>query len=179
PRRRHPMRIICSTAARKGCATGPNSSAVSWSGRAGLRACVVAIAASVLFAGCHDVHGEAGPSARPVKIIEARPSAASSGIRYAVSIQPYQQIPLAFKVGGYIDGVLQRRGADGRMRPIQAGDAVRAGTALARVREADYRERINQADASLRELETALAKSTPDLDRARTLFAARSLVKPD
>src|SRR5262249_46398293 len=113
------------------------------------------------------------------KIIEARPSAASSGIRYAVSIQPYQQIPLAFKVGGYIDGVLQRRGADGRMRPIQAGDAVRAGTALARVREADYRERINQADASLRELETALAKSTLDLDRARTLFAAQSLVKPD
>lgn len=128
---------------------------------------------------CRDVHGEAPPAPRPVKIAAARQTEAPAGIRYAVSIQPYEQIPLAFKASGYIDAVQQRRGADGRSRPLQAGDAVRAGTVLARVRESEYRERVNQAKASLAELEAAQGKARLDLDRARILFAAESLVKPD
>lgn len=128
---------------------------------------------------CRDVHGEAPPAPRPVKIAAARQTEAPAGIRYAVSIQPYEQIPLAFKASGYIDSVQQRRGADGRNRPLQAGDAVRAGTVLARVRESEYRERVNQAKASLAELEAAQGKARLDLDRARILFAAESLVKPD
>jgi RND family efflux transporter MFP subunit len=150
------------------------------SARAALTGCATAIAAATLFAGCREVHGDAAHAApRPVRVIEARPAEESAGIRYAVSIQPYEQLPLAFKSGGYIDHVLQRRGADGRLRALQAGDAVRAGTMLARVRESDYRERVNQATASLGELEAAQRKAQLDLDRARTLFAAESLTRPD
>jgi RND family efflux transporter MFP subunit len=114
-----------------------------------------------------------------VKAIEARPAETPSGIRYAVSIQPYEQIPLSFKAGGYIEYVLQRRGADGRTRALQAGDTVPAGATVARVRQEDYRERVKQANASLQELEVAQAKAALDRDRARTLFAAQALVKPD
>jgi len=139
----------------------------------------IAVSAAALTA-CRDVHGEAAhPAPRPVKAMEVRPAETPSGIRYAVSMQPYEQIPLAFKSGGYVDSVMQRRGADGRARALQAGDTVPAGAIVARVREADYRERINQANASLQELEAGMAKAQLDRDRARTLFAAQALVKPD
>jgi RND family efflux transporter MFP subunit len=134
----------------------------------------------MLATGCREVHGEAAHAApRPVKAMEARLAETPSGIRYAVSIQPYEQIPLAFKSGGYVDAVMQRRAADGRSRALQAGDTVPAGAIVARVRAADYRERINQANASLQELEAGMAKAQLDRDRARTLFAAQALVKPD
>ena len=93
----------------------------------------LAIAAAALAgSSCREVHGEAPAAPRPVKTMAARATAAPAGIRYAVSIQPYQQIPLSFKSSGYIDAVQQRRGADGRVRPLQGGDAVAAGTVLAR-----------------------------------------------
>jgi len=137
-------------------------------------------ASAVALTACREVHGEAAHAApRPVKAMEARPAETPSGIRYAVSIQPYEQIPLAFKSGGYVDAVMQRRAADGRWRALQAGDTVPAGAIVARVREADYRERINQSNASLQELEAGMAKAQLDRDRARTLFAAEALVKPD
>jgi RND family efflux transporter MFP subunit len=146
-----------------------------------LYASALLVASGLALAGCSEVHGEAEThtAPRPVKVSEVRPAETLSGIRYAVSIQPYEQIPLSFKSGGYVDSVMQRRGADGRPRALQAGDAVAAGAIVARVREADYRERINQANASLQELEAAQAKAELDRERARTLFAAQALIKPD
>jgi RND family efflux transporter MFP subunit len=88
-------------------------------------------------------------------------------------------VAIAFKSGGYVDEVLQRRDADGRLRALQPGDQVNAGTVLARVREADYRERLNQAESSLREIEAALIKARLDWDRAQTLFASQSLTRPE
>jgi RND family efflux transporter MFP subunit len=116
---------------------------------------------------------------RPVKVTEARPAETKNGARYSVGIQPYEQVPLAFKASGYIDEVARRRGADGRMRTLQAGDLVRAGETLARVRESDFRERVSQAVASLREAEASHTKAQLDLERARALFAAQSLTKPE
>jgi len=167
---------LVAVAALKGCAPPARYAA---SRRAGLQACLVAAAAATLFAGCREVHGEAPVAPRPVKVMGVRAADAPAGIRYAVSIQPYEQIQLAFKVGGYVDQVMQRRGADGRSRALQAGDTVSAGAILARVRAEDYRERVNQANASLQELEVAQAKAELDRHRARVLFAAQSLVKPD
>src|SRR6185295_2451012 len=141
----------------------------------------VAIAGSAIaLSGCREVHGEAAAAPpRPVKVMDVRPSDAPTGIRYAVSIQPSEQVPLAFKAGGYIDQLLQRRGADGRLRALQAGDPVSAGASMAHVRDADYRERVNQARAALDELDVAQTKAQLDRERARTLFAAQALTKPD
>src|SRR5258705_860595 len=40
-------------------------------------------------------------------------------VPYSAGIVPYSQVDLAFKSGGYIQNILQVRGADGRMRNIQ------------------------------------------------------------
>jgi len=48
--------------------------------------------------------------------------------RYSVSIEPFDRVDLAFKSPGIIQGILQVRGADGRMRNVQAGDKVARNT---------------------------------------------------
>ena len=130
--------------------------------------------------GCREVHGEAPRDARPVKVTEARPAEAQTGVRYAVSIQPYEQVPLAFKAGGYIDAVAQRRGADGR-HARAAGRRPRArrrgrwrGCAKPTTASASTRRRPRCARPK-----PPQTKAQLDLDRARTLFAAQSLTKPD
>lgn len=128
---------------------------------------------------CKDVKGETRPAPRPVKVLDARAPDVSNTARYAVSIQPYEQIALSFKGSGYVDNVLRRKGADGRSRPLQAGDYVTAGTVVARVRQDDYRERVSQANFSIQELEVAQAKLRTDLDRALFLFGAGALTKPE
>jgi RND family efflux transporter MFP subunit len=130
-------------------------------------------------AACSEVQGSTTPPPRPVRVADVRPQETEGRIRYSVSVQPYDQVAVAFKSGGYVADVLQRRDADGRLRALQAGDQVSAGTVLARVREADYRERLNQAESSLRELEAALVKANLDWSRAQILFASDSLTRPD
>src|SRR4029077_13183633 len=48
------------------------------SGRAGLQACFLALAAATMFAGCREVHGEAAIAPRPVKIMGVRAAEAPS-----------------------------------------------------------------------------------------------------
>jgi RND family efflux transporter MFP subunit len=56
---------------------------------------------------------------------------------------------------------------------------VTAGTVLARIRQSDYRQKFGQAAAGRSEAEAGLAQARMDVDRARTLFAANALTKPD
>lgn len=116
---------------------------------------------------------------RPVKTMAVAAADAAPVIRYSATIEAFEQVPLSFKASGYIDDVLRRSGADGRMRTAQPGDRITRGTILARVREADYRERVNQARARITEAEVARGKARLDLERARILFEADSLIKPD
>src|SRR5262249_27366774 len=116
---------------------------------------------------------------RPVKVQAVQPVAQEPRARYSATIQPDEQVALSFKVGGYVDTIVQRRGPDGRTKALQSGDVVRAGEIVARVRDADYRERLNQAESSVREAEAAQVKARLALERARSLFAVQSLTKPD
>lgn len=140
-------------------------------------------AASFALAGCQKVEGkaehEADAPVRPVKVEAARTMAEESRARYSATIRADEEVSLGFKSGGYLDSIAQRRGADGRMHPLQPGDAIRAGEVLARVREGEYRERVNQASSTLREAEAAQMKARLDLERARALFATQSLTKPE
>ena len=139
----------------------------------------LAAATLIVLPGCKEVEVKAEAPVRPVKVEAVQPLAQESRARYSATIQPDEQVALSFKVGGYVDTIVQRRGADGRMHALQAGDFVQAGEIVARVRDADYRERVNQAASSVREAEAAQVKARLDLDRARALFAAESLTKPD
>jgi RND family efflux transporter MFP subunit len=131
-------------------------------------------------AGCSKPEHHEARSARPVKAQVVAPVALQqSGVRYSATIEAFDQVTLSFKTTGYVDDLLRRTGADGRSRAAQAGDRVTKGTVLGRVREADYRERVSQGKARLAEADAGLTKARLDLERARTLFAADSLTKPD
>jgi RND family efflux transporter MFP subunit len=137
------------------------------------------LCAAALMSACGRVEGESKPPARPVRVEPARVMDGASRLRYSASLQPDLEVPAAFSVGGYVQAVSARRGVDGQLRPLQAGDAVRAGETLARLRESDYRERLHQAEGAIAELEAAQVKARVDLARAQTLFADESLTRPE
>ena len=79
---------------------------------------------------------------------------------------------VAFKVSGVVDGVTQVRGADGRRRNLQDGDAVRRGIILARLRPTEFRDQVSDAEATLRQAQA-------DYERASQLYENRSVSKAD
>ena len=137
------------------------------------------IFAGVLAGRCSHPQASPADTAQPVKTQVVTPAPPQPAVRYSASIEPFEQVQIAFKGAGYVDEVLRRSGADGRLRTVQPGDRVTRGTVLARIREADYQERVTQGRAKLAEGEASLVKARLDLERAKTLFAADSLTKPD
>jgi RND family efflux transporter MFP subunit len=136
-------------------------------------------AALMPLAACEQVQGQAEAPSTAVRVqkVDAAPSAPA--LRYSATIEADRIVNVAFQASGYVETILQRRGVDGRSRPIQAGDTVEGGTVLARVRESDYRARVAQAAGAVREVEAAQSKASLDFERARTLFASDSLIKPE
>src|SRR5215472_11386951 len=112
--------------------------------------------------------------------------------RYSASIEPFAQVDLAFKSGGIIEQIYQVRGADGRVRNVEAGDRVSRDTQLAQVRPLDYQHGLDSAEAQRRQSDAQLAQAQAQLVQARanfseveieytrasTLFQPASLVKP-
>jgi RND family efflux transporter MFP subunit len=150
----------------------------TWPMRAGTAA-LAGIASLGMASACTRIEGREAKPPRPVKAQAATPAPAPAAIRYSASIEALEQVTLAFKSSGYVDTVLRRTGADGRLRAVQAGDVVAKGAALAHVRDSEYRERVTQSRARVAEAEAGLVKARLDLDRARTLFASESLTRPD
>jgi RND family efflux transporter MFP subunit len=75
---------------------------------------------------------------------------------------------------GYVDELLRVGG-----RLVQQGDYVQAGARLARVNEADYVARVNQARSQLEEALASGEQARQSVERAKQLFASKSLVRPD
>ena len=138
----------------------------------------VVLGVATLAPGCANTRADKAP-ARPVRVETVRGEAVASGLRYSASIQPYEQVQLAFKGGGYVSEVRQVAGPDGRSRNLQQGDAVTRGTVLARINPADYEEKVNQAKAQVAEAEASLVKARADAQRAEALYAAKALTRPD
>jgi RND family efflux transporter MFP subunit len=112
--------------------------------------------------------------------------------RYSVSLEPFDKVDLAFKSSGIVQGILQVRGADGRIRNAQAGDKVARNVELAQVRPIDYQHALEQAEAQRAQAEAQLTHAQAELavaranfdtakidyTRANNLFQSASLVKP-
>jgi RND family efflux transporter MFP subunit len=137
------------------------------------------LAGASLATGCSKAQGVETKPAQPVKAQTVTLAPPQGGVRYSATIEPFEQVQLAFKASGYIDDILRRNGGDGRLRAAQAGDRVARGAVIAHVRDLDYRERVNQGRARLSEGDASLNKARLDLERAKSLFAADSLTKPD
>lgn len=136
------------------------------------------IASAMIISGCEDEKPYEKPS-KPVRVQAVSSYQPNDGIRYSAAVNPYAQVNLSFKVGGYIRQILQKRGADGRMRDVQEGDWIEAGTTVAWVRESDYVDKVNQAKAQLAAQLAQLKKARLDFGRAKALYATQSLTKPD
>lgn len=142
-------------------------------------AALVAVVASAT-AGCtHAAAREAAVVPQPVKTADVAQAAAPVGVRYSATIEPAQELTLSFKASGYVDSLLQRSTPGGGVHAAQQGDRVSRGLVLARVREAEYRERVKQGRARADEGVASLVKAQLDLERAKTLFASQSLTKPE
>jgi hypothetical protein len=141
---------------------------------------IIAIVVSgTLVSGCSKPRAGEPKAAQPVKTQAVAVAPPQAGVRYSATIEAFEQVQLAFKTTGYVDDLLRRAGADGKLRAAQAGDRVTKGTVLARVRETDYTERVTQGKAKLAEGEAAMTKARLNLERARALLrptASRSRI---
>src|SRR5918912_676387 len=109
-----------------------------------LLATVILVALGLTF-GCTKAETKEKPL-KPVRVKAAEKRAAGGGgVRYSASIRPNSQVELAFKVGGYVEGIAQVRDPGTGWRYLQAGDVVSKGTVLARLRQSDYLAKVNQA----------------------------------
>jgi len=107
------------------------------------------------------------------------PQTSGETLRYSASILPYAQVELAFRTSGYVTGVRQVRGADGRTRNIGTGDYVDKGTILAHIRLEDMKNQAAQAQAQLDQAVAQHIQADQDFARAKSLYSTQSLTRPE
>lgn len=129
--------------------------------------------------GCHRDPPKAQVPAVPVRVAAPGGFGGSAGAIYSASVTPYAQVDVAFKVNGYVAQIRQVRGADGRMRDVQQGDTVKRGTVLAKVRDAEYVDKVTTHTANLDKANASLEKASADFKRATDLIATQSITQPD
>jgi multidrug efflux pump subunit AcrA (membrane-fusion protein) len=143
--------------------------------------------------GCTKADKPVEKTPTPVKVEAVQSYSASNGARYSASIVAGSEVELSFSVGGYLDSILQVKGADGRPRNVQQGDSVSRGLVLASVRVKDYAVKVDQASGQLAQAKASLETSSKqvaetevgaekarlDFERAEALFATQSMTKSD
>ena len=115
----------------------------------------------------------------PVHTAMVQTIAVGNGAKYSASIVPYAQVDLAFQSGGYVDSIRQVKSPSGGMRNIDQGDWVPKGTVLAVVRQQDYKDKLEQANAQLARAQADYDKAKLTFDRTSALYASHSATKPD
>src|SRR5215469_6424255 len=132
--------------------------------------------ASALFAGCEHAAAPAH-KAIPVRVSTAGTLKESGGLRYSANVEAFTQVSLAFKSGGYVDHIIERKGADGRTRILQVGDRVSQGEILAHVRQSEYSDKVNSARAQIDQAQANYEKAKLDFERATNLIKTESYTK--
>ena len=155
-------------------------------------ATIFSIGSVLVLAGCTKEQA-AGPEPIPVQVATVTTQEFRPTWRYSGEVRPDTEVQMAFKEAGYIAALHQLRGADGRLRDIQVGDEIPAGTVLARLRRNDYDATLNTAagqeqstkgalQVSQAQLEQAKAdqmKADQDFERAKGLYAEKAMTRPD
>lgn len=131
-----------------------------------------------LLAGCRQQ-----PSPRPIPAVRAEVvtsgTAAAGRVAYSAVAQPKTTTPLAFRVPGYLERIMTVPAGDGRSRALGRGDRVHRGDVLARLRDAEYRDRVNQVIGQVGAARAAKEKVRLEFDRTTRLFATQSVTKPE
>ena len=140
---------------------------------------ILMLAAIFALLGC----GQKKPIEQPPQGVQAQSVAykasSAAGLRFSAVVMPDMEVPLSFRVPGYVVSLKQVRGEDGRMRDIAEGDHVGRGTVLVQIRTTEYQEKVHQASSQTDAAEAAALKAKLDFDRATRLYDAQSLTKPE
>ena len=123
-------------------------------------------------AGCGDPPPLPNPPLPVTAVAVGNGDGGANETRYSGSINADASVDVAFKVSGVVDQVTQIRGADGRLRNLQDGDAVQRGAILARLRSTEFQDQVSDAEATLRQAQA-------DYERASQLYENRSVSKAD
>jgi len=119
------------------------------------------------------------PQGVQAKAIEKQAGDGADGLRFSAVVTPDSEVPLAFRIPGYVISLKQVRGEDGRMRDIAEGDRVGRGAVLVRIRSSEYEDKVRQASSQAAAAEAVAQKAKLDFDRATHLYDSQSLTKPD
>ena len=159
----------------------------------GIDLCAV-LAVVVCATACSTGRTASDPPAQPkaVRMGTVGASREDEPAKYSAILTPNAQVDLAFRVSGYVVELYQTTGADGRMRPLEPGAHVVAGTVLARVRASDYQAVVDKArgaqqeaeagvvaaEAQLIQAQASLAQAELDFTRVSALWEQASITKP-
>ncbi len=140
----------------------------------------VVMAAAAVMAGCASHERiEQPPQGVQARLIQPQSSTGDAGLRFSAVVTPDSQVPLGFRIPGYVTALKQVRGQDGRMRDIAEGDAVPKGTVLVRIRPSEYEEKVHQASSQVEAAQAAAQRATFDFERAKRLYDSQSMTKPE
>jgi multidrug efflux system membrane fusion protein len=133
-----------------------------------------------VLAGCHSSKAILqAPQAVQTQKIRSGGTASTGGLRFSAVVTPDAQVPLSFRIPGYVVSLRQVRGQDGRMRDIAEGDRISKGAVLVQIRSSEYQDKVRQASSQAAAAEAVAQKAQLDFDRATRLYATQSLTKPD
>jgi RND family efflux transporter MFP subunit len=138
----------------------------------------VVVASMFLLAGCSKPPPPAPPPAVRVEVVRSAINA-SGEVVYSAVAQPKATVPLAFRVPGYVTQLMMVSTSDGSPRALGEGDRVRRGDVVARIRDTEYRERVEQATGQVNAARASAVKARLDFERATRLFATQSITKPE
>jgi multidrug efflux system membrane fusion protein len=138
------------------------------------------------------VAAEGGGTPKAIRLVTVQLANDSEPAKYSAIIAPNAQVELAFRVSGYVVHLHQTKAADGRIRPLEAGAPVKAGTVLARVCPSDYQAVVDKArgsrdeadagahaaEAQLAEAQAGLQQAELDFERVSRLWEQESITKP-
>ncbi|HEX2870720.1 MAG TPA: efflux RND transporter periplasmic adaptor subunit [Polyangiaceae bacterium] len=145
----------------------------------------VAVATTALFSislslGC-STHQESAPSKSPIPV-KVKPVTTTGDValaRYSGSLEPAARVDMAFRVGGYVEMLGQVPGESGKPRALEEGDFVKQGTVLARIRSADYSQKVATARAGIGQARSEATLAEADLERAQKLFESKTISKAE
>ena len=119
------------------------------------------------------------PQGVHAEAIQTQAGVSADGLRFSAVVTPDAEVPLSFRIPGYVIALKEVRGSDGRMRDIAEGDRVSRGTVLVRIRSSEYEDKVHQASSQAAAAEAVALKAKLDFDRANHLYGSQSLTKSD
>ena len=145
-----------------------------------MRNIAITLLITLVMVGCHSSKPiQQTPQAVQTQRVEFDRASATGGLRFSAVVTPDAQVPLSFRIPGYIVSLKQVRGEDGRMRDIAEGDRVGRGAVLVQIRAAEYQDKVQQASSQAAAAEAVAEKAKLDFDRATRLYSSQSITKPD